>query len=97
VDPLVKTFSEDFPGFAEAARALGGSPEKLGDAGITIYAFPFVPLTYVIWKGDEEVSSSGTILFDSSVSYFLPVEDIVIAASFGAYKLIDIRKKGLRP
>lgn len=93
VDPLVKTFSEDFGGFAEAARTLGGSAEKLGDAAMTVYAFPFVPITYVIWKGDEEVSSSGTILFDSSVSGFLPVEDIVIAASFGVYKMVEYKKK----
>ncbi|HWQ79308.1 MAG TPA: DUF3786 domain-containing protein [Anaerovoracaceae bacterium] len=92
IDPLVKTFSEDFPGFAEAAAALGGSAEKLGDAGMTIHAFPFVPLTYVVWKGDDEIASSGTILFDSSVFHFLPVEDIIVAASFGVYKLIDVHK-----
>lgn len=93
VDPLVKTFSEDFPGFAEAARALGGSAEKLGDAAVTVHAFPFVPITYVIWQGDEEVPSSGTILFDSSVAGFLPVEDIVIAASFGVYKMMEYKRQ----
>jgi hypothetical protein len=93
VDPLVKTFSGDLTGFAEAARTLGGSAEKLGDASMTVHVFPFVPITYVIWKGDEEVPSSGTILFDASIPYFLPVEDIVILASFGAYKMIDAAKK----
>ena len=97
IDPLVRTFSEDFAGFAEAARALGGSAEKLGDAAMTIHAFPYIPITYVIWKGDEEVPSSGTILFDSSVSGFLPVEDIVVAASFGVYKMMDYKKKKARP
>ncbi|HVI40781.1 MAG TPA: DUF3786 domain-containing protein [Anaerovoracaceae bacterium] len=93
IDPLVKTFSNDLSGFAEAASALGGIAESFGDASATIYAFPFVPVTYVLWQGDEEVPSAGTILFDSSVSHFLPVEDIVLAASFGAYKLIGANKK----
>lgn len=93
IDPLVKTFSEDIQGFREAASNLGGAAENYGDASVTIHAFPFVPVTYVIWQGDEEVSSSGTILFDESVSCFLPVEDIVLAASFGAYRLIGAKNR----
>lgn len=93
VDPLVKTFSEDLESFRKAASELGGTAESFGDASATINAFPFVPVTYVLWQGDEEVSSSGTILFDESVSCFLPVEDIVLAASFGAYKLIGAYRK----
>ncbi|MDD3169269.1 MAG: DUF3786 domain-containing protein [Eubacteriales bacterium] len=93
IDPLVKTFSEDLQSFAKAAAALGGAAESFGDVSSTIYAFPYVPVTYVLWQGDEEVPSSGTILFDSSVSYFLPVEDIVLAASFGTYKLIGATEK----
>lgn len=93
IDPLVKTFSENLKGFDRAAATLNGAAESYGDTSTTIYAFPLVPVTYVIWQGDDEVPSSGTILFDSSVSYFLPVEDIVLAASFGAYKLIGANKK----
>ena len=93
VDPLIKTFSENLSGFREAASALGGTAERFGDASATLYAFPFVPVTYVLWQGDDEMPSSGTILFDDSVSGFLPVEDVVLAASFGAYKLIGASKK----
>lgn len=93
IDPLVKTFSEDLESFRGAASALGGIAESFGDSSMTIYAFPFVPVTYVLWQGDEEISSSGTILFDESVSCFLPVEDIVLAASFGSYKLIGAKDK----
>jgi hypothetical protein len=93
IDPLVKTFSENLPGLMKSASALGGTAENFGNASTTIYAFPFVPVTYVLWQGDEEIPSSGTILFDSSISYFLPVEDIVLAASYGAYKLIGAKDK----
>jgi hypothetical protein len=93
IDPLVQTFSEDLPGFKEAIRSMRGSEEKYGDASATIHVFPFVPVTYVLWKGDEEVQASGTILFDSSIEYFLPVEDVVLAASFGAYRMIGVKNK----
>jgi hypothetical protein len=54
--------------------------------------FPFVPVTYVIWQGDEEVADSGTILFDESITSYLPAEDIVLAASFGTYALMEYSK-----
>ena len=96
IDPLVKTFSNNISSFLDATSALDGTLEKFGNASSTIYAFPFVPITYVLWQGDEEVSSSGTILFDTSVTHFLPVEDIILAASFGVYKLIGTASQIVR-
>ena len=93
VAPLVKTFSENLSGFASAAQSVGGIPERFGDASATVPIFPLVPVTYVIWRGDEEIAPSGTILFDASVTGFLPVEDIVIAASYGVYRMLGEAKK----
>jgi hypothetical protein len=42
----------------------------------------------VIWKGDEEFSSDGTILFDSSIKNILSAEDIVELTSMIVYPLI---------
>ena len=92
IDPFVKTFSNDPSGFYEAAGPIGGVPDVLGDVSVVVPVFPLVPVTYVIWLGDEEIESSGTILFDSSVDGFLPVEDIVVAAGAGTYKMIKAQK-----
>lgn len=94
IDPFVKTFSNNIPAFLGAASALSGHSDKLGDASATIFAFPLVPITYVLWQGEDSdtdtpaIASSGTILFDASVSHFLPVEDIVLTTSFGLRKLM---------
>lgn len=88
IDPLVKALADQPAAFQKAAVALSGVPEKYGTVSVTLYAFPFVPITYVLWQGDAEMPASGTILFDASVAAFLPVEDIVLAGSFGAYRLI---------
>ena len=88
IDPLVKVFSDNIPAFKKASLTFNGASGNFGNASTTIFAFPMVPITYVIWQGDDEVASSGTILFDASIPCFLPVEDIVLAASFGTYKLM---------
>lgn len=88
ITPMVKTFGNNFEGFYKAGEKLGGKKEGLGHASITIDIFPLVPVTYVLWEGDEEMSSSGTILFDESITNYLPGEDIVLAASFGVYEMM---------
>jgi len=97
IDPLVDVFSKDPDGMTEAAKQLGGSPGTVGDASVVLYALPQIPVTYVVWLGDDEIEPNGTILFDSSIETFLPVEDIVVAASYGSLKLIRAwkDKKGL--
>jgi len=94
IDPLVKIFSGDPEGFKTAAGTIGGRTDTFGDVSVVVPVFPLVPVTYVIWLGDEEVGSRGTILFDSSVDCFLPVEDIVVAAGVGAYRMIRAYRNG---
>lgn len=63
--PLAKRFGRDKEGFSGAARALGGTPLPLGDAGFSIPAFPRLPLAVVLWEGDEEFEAKTSILFDA--------------------------------
>ncbi|WP_005036689.1 DUF3786 domain-containing protein [Holophaga foetida] len=88
IDPMVKAFANRLEAFAAAAAQFGGTPETMGDRSYTLKAFPLVPISYVVWAGDDELPASGTILFDASVADFLPVEDIVLAASFGTYRMV---------
>jgi len=37
-----------------------------------------VPITFVLWRGDEEIPPSGNVLFDASIPSYLPVEDIAV-------------------
>ncbi len=88
INPFVKRFSEDFDALYRAAAALGGSKAPHGHAAVELPLFPAFPVRYVVWQGDEEIPASGTILFDATADSYLPVEDIVVAASEGAYALI---------
>jgi hypothetical protein len=87
--PLVKYFGEDPQRLlALASREAGGEPWDMGDTGVQIQAFPRVALGMVLWKGDAEFPPEGNVLFDSSVTGYLPVEDIVILAETVVWKLI---------
>lgn len=90
VRPLIKLFGNDPEALVKAGLALGGKKEDLGDFSVTIPVFPMVPITYVIWRGDEEFPPSGNILFDASASCYLPVEDYAVIAGLVVYEL---RKK----
>jgi len=87
--PLVKFFGEDPQRFLVlASEEVGGEPWAMGDTGVIIQVFPRVVLGMVLWKGDAEFPPEGNVLFDSSVTGYLPVEDIVILAETIVWKLI---------
>jgi len=92
IQPLIKTFCKDCSQIYIAASNLEGTKGSLGHGNVTLKIFPYVPVTYVIWQGDDEVEDSGTILVDESITSYLPTEDIVLAASFGTYSLMAQRR-----
>jgi hypothetical protein len=92
--PLVKCFGEDPQRLLVlASEEVRGEPWDMGDKGVKIQAFPRVALGMVLWRGDAEFPPEGNVLFDSSVTAYLPVEDIVILAETVVWKLI--KKKNM--
>ncbi len=93
IKPMLKLFDQNLPGFLELATAIGGRKAGLGDVSVTIDVFPRVPITYVIWAGDDEFESSGNILFDASARHYLPTEDYALVSSLVIYQLGGMVKK----
>jgi hypothetical protein len=90
--PLLKYFGEKPDSLLSLAiDEVRGEPWSMGDMGIKIQAFPFVALGLVLWKGDAEFPPDGNVLFDSSITGSLSVEDVVILAETVVWKLV--RKK----
>lgn len=42
-----------------------------GDLSFQVWPLPRVPLSVVLWQGDEEVPAGGTLLFDSTARFYL--------------------------
>jgi hypothetical protein len=90
IKPLVKIFGQAPEKLVEAAEKLGGRKVSLGDAGVTIPFFPLVPVTYVIWLGDDEFPASGNILFDASAASYLATEDYAVMAGMGVFRMREM-------
>jgi len=95
VKPLVNCFGKNPEKLIETGIALGGKTASLGDASVTINVLPYLPLTFIIWKGDDEFPPDGNILFDKSAKTWFAPEDLAVFASTAVYELIGITKKTL--
>ena len=85
--PVINAYGDNPEGFAEACMGLGGEEVKMGDTAFRFQAFPRVPVTYIYWKGEEEFPASLQLLFDSSIRYNLPLEDIVYLSEMLSWKI----------
>ena len=87
-EPLKRKFGKSAQTFRETGIQSGGELVAMGDASFILYAFPNVPLQYVLWEGDEEFPPSVQLLFDASVDHYLTLEDIVVLGQVTTGKLI---------
>lgn len=94
IEPVISNFKDEPQKLPETAAVLGGRRSDYGDIAVTIDAFPYVPLTIVLWRGDKEFPPEGNIIFDSTISDYLPTEDITIISEMIAWKLVRLLKTG---
>ncbi|MFC2012471.1 DUF3786 domain-containing protein, partial [Chloroflexota bacterium] len=72
---------------------LGGQITDYGDAAVTINAFSRVPVTIVLWQGDEELAPQGNMLFDASISDYLSTEDVTVLCEIITWRLIRLSRE----
>ncbi len=91
--PLLETFGRDLKLYLKVAVSLGGQPQSLGDASASFLAFPRVPITHVLWGGDEEFSPEANILFDETIPRYFPTEDIAALSGASVYRLMGAARQ----
>ena len=88
VRPLVSIFGSCPERLLDAAEKLGGNRvEGIGDWAVTVKVFPKVPITFVIWEGDDEFPPSGNILYDSSTPLHLETEDYALLPGLAIFRM----------
>ncbi len=90
IKPLVMYFGNGPEQLLEMARAIGGRKADFGDVSATVNSLSMVPLTLVLWKGDDEFSPEGTIMFDRNITDYLPTEDIIILCQSTSWRLVKL-------
>ena len=75
--PFLEDFGEKPQVFVSKGKSIGGSEADFKDFSMTFSAFPNVPVTVVLYKGDEEFPPDCKFLFDSNVADYLSAEGIL--------------------
>jgi len=88
IAPLVNHFADNPELLVKAVARLGGREADYGDVSVTVNAFDHVPIILVLWKGDEELSPNGNILFDANISDYLSTEDVTVLCETIIWKLV---------
>ena len=93
IKPILDHFGKELEQLVDVAAKLGGYKVDYGDVAVTINAFPQVPITFVLWKGDEDFPPEGNILFDSTIPDYLSIEDINVLCEAIAWRLVKSYKR----
>jgi hypothetical protein len=90
VEPLIPVFGQSPGRFLDAGFRLGAHKAEYGDVSFELMALPRIPITYILWKGDEEFPPTVQLLFDRSVEGYLSLEDIVVVGEMATSRLIAL-------
>ena len=71
-----KTFGNKFAEFEKAALACNGIKVNNGDIAYKIEFINNVFMTLILWKGDEEFSTTAQVLFDGNTVFYFTAEDL---------------------
>lgn len=89
---LVQQFGNDVDSFRAAAKAIGGQPLELGDAGFAFQVLPRVGLAVVAWLGDEDFPPSYRLLFDSTAGHYLTTDACAVLGSTLTKRLLEVER-----
>ncbi len=90
VEPLIPVFGQSPEAFLDAGFRLGGRKAEYGDVSFVLPALPRIPMTYIVWKGDEEFPATIQLLFEKSVEGYLSLEDIVVVSEMATNRFIAL-------
>jgi hypothetical protein len=94
IEPLAEHFGREPHRLIEVAEGLNAAKAEHGDVSVTINGFSRVPITIVLWRGDEEFPPRSNILFDASISGYLSTYDITMLCETITWKLVKSLREG---
>jgi len=92
-DILVSMFGKDPAPMLKAGQRLKGKILESGDAGVELPYFPCVPITCIVWKGDEEFPPEASVLFDETADLFFTAEDMAVAGQMAVLELLKAARE----
>lgn len=74
VAPISKFYGRDPDAFEARSSELGALPAVYGDRSMKFFPFPTIPVTYVLWREDDEFPASVSVLFDKSITRWFELD-----------------------
>ncbi len=74
LNELAEKYNNDIEGFYLRGKLLNADKLNYGDAAIQLMPVPRIPVTLILWKGDEEFPPRADLLFDSTCEYQVPID-----------------------
>jgi hypothetical protein len=93
VKPLIAAFGFSRDSFACAGNSIGGTEEEYGNASFRLEALPKIPITFILWEGDDDFPPSVKVLFDRTINTHLPLEDIVVISKMATTRILKEARK----
>ena len=90
--PITKSFGLNPDVLKAVGDKIGAKKGTYGDISIVVEVFPKIPVTVILWMGDEEIASSSNMLFDASIKELIPTEDVAVIGGFVASVLMCAKK-----
>jgi hypothetical protein len=73
----------------KATGKLAAAKSNYGDASITLQALPQVPLTFIVWAGDNEFPARASVLFDETAAEQLPLDALLTTVKLAVNLILD--------
>ncbi len=93
VNPIATLYGGNLQGFTERGYSLGAEPVSYGDAAMKFHPFPGIPVTYVLWKEDDEFPASVSVLFDRSIAKWFEFDMIFTLVMVLTERIVEGRSK----
>jgi hypothetical protein len=74
--PIAKSFGSDPDAFETRGKQFGATNAAFGDKAMKFFPFPDIPVTYILWRADDEFPASVSVLFDKSITRWFNLDMI---------------------
>jgi hypothetical protein len=94
IQPLINVYGNDAKGLKKAGESLGGLPmDRTGDAAYRFLSLPKIPVSVILYLGEDEIPSTVNILFDAAAPSYLPTEDLSYVGMYLTIALMKAKPK----
>lgn len=76
LEKLAAHYSGNIEAFAEKGKKMGATGDRYGDASLRFFPLPRVPVSLLLWDGDDEFPARTDLLLDSTCQFHLPLDII---------------------